>query len=214
MVYPIAKCTIIPFIKLWVRKINGLENLPKDKGFVVACNHGSYFDDAALPCTVMPEINKYFHIYVNSFFFKIFFSRIILKWGRCIPVDVGKRKPTRTNKKAFKDALNYLKKGEAVGIFPEGHRSYPDKMRQGKTGVAKLALTAKVPVIPIGIDGSRNIMPLEKFGPRFKRCTVNIGKPIYFNRYYGKEDNKKVLRSVTDKIMKRIAKLANDKYDY
>ncbi|MBW2979864.1 1-acyl-sn-glycerol-3-phosphate acyltransferase [Candidatus Woesearchaeota archaeon] len=214
MVYSIVKYTLGPLVKLWTRKVNGLNNLPKDKGFIIACNHGSYFDDIALPCTVIPKINKYIHIYVNSYFFKIFFFRIFLNYGRCIPVDVGKGKPTRTNKKAFKDAINYLKIGEYVGIFPEGHRSYPDRMRPGKTGVAKLALTAKVPVIPVGIDGSKKILPLGAFWPRLKRCTINIGKPMYFDGYYGKENNKKVLRLITNKIMKRIAKLAKDKYDY
>lgn len=214
MVYTLAKLTLIPFTKLWIRKINGLDNLPKDKGFVVACNHGSYFDDVALPCTVIKKINNHFHIYVNSYFFKIFFFRIFLKYGRCIPVDVGKGKPTKTNKKAFKDAINYLKIKEPMGIFPEGHKSYPDRMREGKTGVAKLALAAKVPVVPAGIDGSKKILPLGAFWPRLIRCTINIGKPMYFDKYYGQENNRKILKLVTNKIMKRIAKLANDKYNY
>ena len=214
MVYPIAKHTVSPFIRLWISKINGLNNLPKDKAFVLACNHGSYFDDLALHSVLLLRINKYLHIYVNSYFFKVAFFRMMLRWGRCIPVDVGKKKPSQANKKAFKDALNYLKKGEPIGIFPEGHRSFPDKMRPGKTGVAKLALTAKVPVVPMGIEGSRNIMPFGKFGIRFKRCTIKIGKPMYFDQYYGKENNKKVLKLVTHKIMKKIAKLANDKYEY
>jgi 1-acyl-sn-glycerol-3-phosphate acyltransferase len=214
MVYPFAKRTIVPFIRLWVRKINGSNNLPKGKAFIVACNHGSYFDDLALPCTVVPKTNKYLHIYVNSYYFKVAFFRIFLKWGRCIAVDVGKGRPTPTNKKAFKDAVNYLKIGEPIGIFPEGHRSYSDRMREGKTGVAKLALTAKVPVIPMGIDGSKKILPLSAFWPRLKRCTINIGKPIYLDRYYGKENNKKILKLITDNIMKKIAKLANDVYGY
>lgn len=214
MVYPIARYTTLSLVRPWTRKIIGLNNVPKDRGVIIACNHGGYFDDAILPCTIFRGMNRYIHIYVNSRFFKKPVFKMVLKWGKCIPIDVGKKKPTRTNKKAFKDAVNYLKKGELVGIFPEGHRSFPDKMRKGKTGVAKLALSAKVPVVPMGIEGSREIMPIGKFWPRLKRCTVRIGKPIYFEQYYGKENNKKVLRLVTDNIMKSIAKLANDKYDY
>lgn len=214
MVYPIGRYTILRSVRPWMRKTTGLNNVPKDRGVIIACNHGGYFDDAVLPCTIIAGMNRYMHVYVNNSFFKKPLFRPILKWGKCIPIDVGKKKPTRTNKKAFKDAIKYLKNKEIVGIFPEGHRSYPDSMRKGKTGVAKLALSAKVPVVPMGIEGSRKIMPLGKFWPRLKRFTVRIGKPMYFEQYYGKENNKKVLRLVTDSIMKKIAKLANDKYDY
>jgi 1-acyl-sn-glycerol-3-phosphate acyltransferase len=213
MVYPIGKLTLAAVVKLWIRKVTGLDNLPKSKGFIVACNHGSYFDDAVLPCTIVPKINKYLHIYVNSHFFKRFFFRLLLKWGRCISVDVGKNKSKKGNMKAFKEAIGFLEKGEPVGIFPEGHRSYPDKMRQGKTGVAKLALTARVPVIPVGIDDTREILPYGSSRLRLKRCNVSIGKPMHFDKYYGKENSKRVLRAVTDKIMKKIAKLANEKYE-
>ncbi|MFC1704864.1 lysophospholipid acyltransferase family protein, partial [Nanoarchaeota archaeon] len=113
-----------------------------------------------------------------------------------------------------KDSINYLKSGEPIGIFPEGHRSYSDKMREGKTGAARLALTARVPVIPIGIEGSKKVLPLGAFWPRLKRFTINVGKPIYFDKYYGKENDKKTLRLVTNKIMKQVSKLAKDRYDY
>jgi 1-acyl-sn-glycerol-3-phosphate acyltransferase len=215
MVYPIAKLTLGPFIKLWIRKIDGTKNLPKDAGFVVACNHGSYFDDLAIYRAVIPYANKYLHMYVNSSYFKFAILRFLFKWGRCIAIDVDKGKPSGANKKAFKDAIKYLKKGELLGIFPEGHRSYPDKgMREGKTGVARLALAAKVPVVPIGIEGSKKILPKGSRWLRFKRCNIRIGKPLYFEKYYGKGNNKKALKEVTHKIMKSIAKLAKEKYNY
>ena len=50
--------------------------------------------------------------------------------------------------------------------------------------------------------------------PKFKRATVNIGKLMYFNEYYGKDNNHKILRKVTDEIMEEIAKLSNQKYNY
>lgn len=215
MVYLITNKTLLAFIRLWIRKVEGLKNIPADKGFVVACNHGSFFDDLTLHAALIPKINKYLHIYVNSIFFKIWFFRIVLKHGQCIPIDVGKGNRGRmTNKKAFKAAIKYLKAGEPVGIFPEGHRSYQDRMREGKTGAVKLALTARVPVVPMGIEGSREILPRNAFWPRLKRCNIRIGKPIYLDKYYGKEENKKVRKLITNDIMKNIAKLAKEKYDY
>ena len=101
-----------------------------------------------------------------------------------------------------------------MGIFPEGHRSYEHKLREGKTGVAKLALASHVPVIPVGIRGSSKILPRDSYFLKFKRCEVNIGKPLYFEKYYKQQNNKKALKIVTHKIMKEISKLSNYSYPY
>ena len=77
-----------------------------------------------------------------------------------------------------------------------------------------MALGAKVPVLPVGLIGTFQILPKGKLIPGFKRAVVNIGRPMYFDRYYGKENNKKVLRLVTTKIMKEIARASNQRYDY
>ena len=124
MVYPIAKLIIPPFIIRCVKRINGLNNIPKSKAFIVAPNHASYFDDLAIPSIIMPLLNKKLHMYVNSRFFKNYFLKKFLYWGGSIPVDVVKTKYSKkVNAKAFNLALSYLKKKEPIGIFPEGHRS-------------------------------------------------------------------------------------------
>jgi len=215
MVYPIAKRTLVQFVRLYIRKIKGINNIPIKRGMIIACNHSSFADDLLLPCTIIPHLNKKLHIYVNSMFFKNPILRNFLYWGGCIPVDVGRRKKSeKTNIKAFKTAINFLKKDEIMGIFPEGHRSYDQKLREGKTGVAKLALSAQVPIIPVGIRGSSVILPKGAYCLRFKRCEVIIGKPMYFEKYYKQQNNKKVLKEVTHKIMQEISKLSNFPYPY
>jgi len=216
MVYAIVKPTLVPLIKLWVRKISGLQNLKKEKSFIFASNHGSFAEDLVLPIIIIPYLNKLVHIYCNDRFYKNRFLRKILQWGQCIPirVDDTSEDAKRMNKEAFALALKYLKKNEPVGIFPEGHRSLDGNLMEAKTGVAKLALTAKVPVIPIGAIGTYGIWPKGKRLPRLKRCDINIGEPIYLNKYFGKENNKKVLKEVTTLIMEEIAKLAKLRYNY
>ena len=106
-----------------------------------------------------------------------------------------------------------MKKGELAGIFPEGTRSPDGKIQKAKSGIANLAIAAKVPVLPIGIIGSHKILPKGNFFPRLKRCTINIGKPLVFKQYYNKKINKRMLDNVTRSIMKEIAKLAGQKYN-
>ena len=119
------------------------------------------------------------------------------------------------NNRALQKALYYLKNKEPICIYPEGHRTLDGQLQKAKTGVAKLALAAKVPVLPIGITGTFNILSKGRAIPKFKKCVViKVGKPLYFNEYYGKENDKKVLNVVTAKIMKEIAKLIKKKYNY
>jgi len=213
MVYPIGKIIIQLIMKIWMRKIYGLENIPKNKLFIIAANHASYLDDFAVWVTVIKHIDKQVHMYCNDWYYKIKLLAAFLKWGSCIPISVV-TKNKETNKKAFKIALQYLKKSEPIGIFPEGGRSDDGKLRQAKTGVAKLTLTAKVPVLPIGVVGSYKVFPKGAIFPKFKRFDVRIGKLIYFDKYYGNENNKKVLKEVTTLIMKEIAKLIGQEYRY
>jgi len=204
------------FISIYIKKINGLKNIPEYKAFIVAANHSSYLDDVIMPSIIGTYISKKQHNYVNSRFFKNYFLKKFLYWSGSIPVDVKKTKQSKKiNENAFKSALGFLKDNEPVGIFPEGQRSVDGKLQKAKTGVAKLALTAKVPVLPIGIINSHKILPKGKLIPKFKRCViVNIGTLMYFKKYYGKENNKKILRLITDNIMKEIARLSNQEYRY
>ena len=99
-------------------------------------------------------------------------------------------------------------------IFPEGKRSPDGKLQKAYNGSAKLALKAKVPVLPVGIIDSHEVLPKGKILPRLKRCEVKIGKLMYFYKYYNKKPNEKIYLQITRKIMKEIAKLIGQKYNY
>ncbi len=224
MVYPIAKHIIPPIYKLWLRKVEGLNNVPIDKPFIIAVNHSSYYDTLLLHTLIIPKINKNIHALVNRKYYDNFIIKGILNWGKCLPVFIGEKSKqatknnTRNNKKTIIEALKCLKKNEVIEIFPEGGRSYDGKLKKAYNGVAALALKAKVPVLPIGIIGSYKVLPKGKLFPRFKRCNVNIGKLMYFTKYYGKDYSEdkyeKTLESITRSIMKEIASLCNQEYNY
>lgn len=213
MVYPIGRLIVPPIANLWIKRVIGLENIPKDRPFIIAANHSSYLDDFSVVPVVIMRINKKVHMYCNDRFYKNKFLAAFLNWAGCIPISI-QTKNREINKRAFKLALDYLRKGEPVGIFPEGGRSVDGRLREAKTGIAKLALTAKVPVLPIGIIGSYKVLPKGARFPKFKRFDIKIGKLIYLNKYFGKQNNKKILKGVTNMVMKEIAKLTNLKYNY
>ena len=215
MVYPIAKCTILPIHRVWMGKVQGTDNLLKNEPFIIAANHTSYYDILTLPSIIIPKLNKKMSALVNSRYWKNFMAKAFLDLWECIPVFVGKQKNLKEkNRVSLEKAKKYLKDGRILMIFPEGGRSKDGKLKKAYNGIALLALKSEVPVIPAGIIGADKVLPKGKYLPRFKRCEVKIGKPIYFNKFYNKKINKKILDGVTRKIMEEIGKLIGQKYRY
>ncbi|MBU0615365.1 MAG: 1-acyl-sn-glycerol-3-phosphate acyltransferase [Nanoarchaeota archaeon] len=209
MVYPITKRVIPAIMKLWTKKVIGVENLPKDNfGFIVAANHGSYLDHFFLGSLITPKLNRVMHFIAKKEHFDSFIQRTWHNYLQAIPID-----REAGGEDALKHAVEALKNGEIIAIYPEGTRTRTGEIQRGKTGVARLLLAAKVPVLPVGINGSFEILPKGKWIPRLKRATVTIGKLMYFEKYYGKQNDKKVIREVTDDIMKDIARLAGKRYE-
>lgn len=215
MMYSFWQLIVFPIYRMWLRKVENIGKIPKNKPFIIAANHASYYDTLLVHSILIPKLNKKIHAFVNSSYWKYPIIKSILDKGESIPVFVKKEKDAEENNKiAFEKALRYLKKGEIIQIFPEGGRSYDGKLRKGYTGIAKLALKAKVPVVPIGIIGSDKILPKGKVLPRFARCDVRIGNKIEFSRYYNKKVNEKLLWDITRNIMSQIAKLTGLEYNY
>ena len=208
MVYPIAKRTLIPFFNLWLREINVVENFP-DGPFIIAANHASYMDHALIVGNVIKHKNRKVHFLSKKEHFDNLLKAMWHTYAGAIPLD-----RQSGGKLALKKAVKALKEGKIIAIHPEGTRSLDGKLIRGKTGTARLVLAAKVPVVPIGLIGTFEILPKGRYIPKLKRAAVNIGKPIYFDKYYGKLVTKKLLRKITNTIMKEIARLSKQRYDF
>ena len=211
MVYPIQRLIVPPLLKLiWIKEIKGVENIPSDGRFIATPNHQSYFDDWLMPTVVVWRLNKKLHMYVTRKFYKNFLSRLYLNHCECIPVETGDAPDKKkVNEDAFNQGRDYLARGEPMCIYPEGTRSKDGKLQQGKFGAAKLAIAEKVPILPIGISGTREVLPKGKSLPRLRKVIkINIGKPVFLDNFYGKED-KQSLKEATDYIMKEIEKAMN-----
>ena len=217
MVYSISKRALGFYCQLYVKKVEGLENLPMDKPFIMACNQESHIDAFLTTPIVLDKINKkIYHITrfgwgENKVGFlsklSLFITKPILtRWTGCMPT---------LKKGGMTDScIKLLRRGAIIGIFPEGKRNPSKTLLKAKTGAARIALAAKVPVIPIGIKHSHKILPIGAIVPRFKRAVINIGKPLYFDKNYNKAGNRKILEKVTREIMKNIASLCGKRYLY
>ena len=102
--------------------------------------------------------------------------------------------------------------GQLLGIYPEGTRSPDGRLYRGKLGVAKLALEAGVPVIPVAMIGTDKVQPIGKRVPNIRRVGMIIGEPLDFSRYAGMSEDRFVQRSVTDEIMYAIMRLSGQEY--
>ena len=191
---------------LYRPKAIGLENIPSDGPAILAANHQSFLDDLLLPL-VVPKRKVVF--LAKADYFDKWYLRWFFKGANVIPV---RRESKSDSEAALRAGVQALAEGRLVGIFPEGTRSPDARLYRGKTGVARMALEARVPVIPVAISGTFEAMPYDRKVPKPGRVTVRFGKPLSFDRHYETARDRFVLRSVTDEIMYELMTLSGQEY--
>jgi 1-acyl-sn-glycerol-3-phosphate acyltransferase len=200
-----------PWLRVLFRPwVEGLENIPAKGPAILASNHLSFSDSFILPLVVPRSI---VFLAKSDYFtgrgFKGWFSRLFFTGVGQVPVD---RSGGRASEAAIFTATRVLGEDSLLGIYPEGTRSPNGIMYRGKTGVARMALEAKAPVIPVAMISTFEIQPPGRLLPRLHRVGVRIGAPLDFSRYEGLEDDRFVLRSVTDEIMYSLMELSGQEY--
>lgn len=200
-----------PVLKLIFRPYaEGTENVPEEGPAILASNHLSYSDWLFMPLVIPRRVTfvakaEYFTTPgIKGWLQKTFFSGA----GQ-VPID---RSSGTAAAGAIASGLRILSEGDLFGIYPEGTRSHDGILYRGRTGVARMALEAKVPVIPVAVIGTDVVAPPGKIYGRFTRPHVKFGTPLDFSRYEGMEDDRFVLRSITDEIMYEIMELSGQDY--
>jgi 1-acyl-sn-glycerol-3-phosphate acyltransferase len=212
MFYWVVKAVLAPILRLLFRPwAEGAEYVPRTGPAVLASNHLSFSDHFFAPLPLPRKVvflakSEYFTGRgIKGLFSKAFFSGV----GQ-IPVD---RSGGEASERALATGLRVLASGQLLGIYPEGTRTPDGRLFRGKTGVARLALEARVPVIPCAMIGGFEFQPPGRITPRFKiRPGVRFGKPLDFSRYYGMQNDKLVLRAVTDEVIYEIMRLSGQEY--
>jgi 1-acyl-sn-glycerol-3-phosphate acyltransferase len=210
--YWVLKAILWPTVNLIVRPwAEGTDNVPREGPAILASNHLSFSDHFFAPLALPRKViflakSEYFTGRgLKGLLSKAFFSGL----GQ-IPVD---RTGGEAGERALRTGLRVLASGELLGIYPEGTRTPDGRLYRGKTGVARLALEARVPVIPTAMVGGFEFQPPGKIAPRLNiRPGVRFGKPLDFSRYYGLEKDRIVLRAMTDEIMYELMRLSGQEY--
>lgn len=197
MVYDISKHIFWPLISLFIKRLDGLENLPKPP-FIIASNHQSYIDGIILLflCAYYKNVKLY------TFATDVKFTGPI--WNAIFEHFGAIRIGGSTAK-----GLEKLRKGQALAIFPEGERTYTGEMKTvTHYGLGVLALNSKAPIVPVGIWTYDFWNRYKKFLNFKKNIKITIGKPIHFKLACTKANYKKATLAAMKEV-KRLARISH-----
>ncbi|HEX4220270.1 MAG TPA: lysophospholipid acyltransferase family protein [Acidimicrobiales bacterium] len=218
MAYWILKVILTPvFYVLWRVEVEGRENVPRRGPVVLAANHQSFSDSFFLPLVLRRRVtyvakSEYFESWHTSWFFRA---------AGQIPMNRG---GGDASQRALDTARDVLNGGAILGIYPEGTRAPDHRLHKGHTGVARLALGCGVPVIPVGLVGTRGVQPpgrrlmrpfhavTIRFGPPLDVARIQPGGPGHNGSHGSNEPDPDQLREATDELMAAIAELSGQEY--
>ena len=200
-----------PVLKLLFRPwVKGLDNVPAQGAAILASNHLSFSDSIFMPVMVpRPVVFLAKSEYFTGTGIKGRLTAAFFRLTNQLPMD---RSGGAASAQSLDAGMDVLKSGSLLGIYPEGTRSPDARLYRGKVGVARLALQARVPVIPVAMIGTDKVQPIGKRVPNIRRIGMIFGEPLDFSRYYGMEDDRLIQRSVTDEIMYELMRLSGQEY--
>jgi 1-acyl-sn-glycerol-3-phosphate acyltransferase len=188
----------------WRLKIEGAEHLPTSGPVLLAANHVSFIDSPIL----MFCLSRPIRFLGKAEYMESWKTRHLFPALGMIPVPRGGRRGALT---ALRTAVDALKRGDAIGIYPEGTRSRDGMLHRGHTGLAWIALKAKATIVPVGIIGTEHIQPPGAKFPKLRgTCLVRIGEPISTERYDSRD--RRAQRVLTDDVMFEISQLSGQRY--
>jgi 1-acyl-sn-glycerol-3-phosphate acyltransferase len=200
-----------PLMKLACRpRVRGSEHIPRRGGAILASNHLAVADSFFLPLMIRRRLTflakrEYFTTPgLRGWLKRRFFSAA----GQ-VPID---RSSGSAAQAALDTGVRLLAAGKLLGIYPEGTRSPDGRLYKGKTGVARMALEAGVPVIPVAMVGTDKVSPAGTKMWRPHPVEIRFGAPLDFSRYAGLAGDRFVERSLVDEIMYSLMDLSGQEY--
>ncbi len=211
MLYWVVKAFLTPILRTLFRPwVEGGDHIPVDGGAILASNHLSFSDSIFLPLVVPRKITFLAKAdYFTGSGFKGKLTKGFFAGVGQVPID---RSGGAKSEAALLTAKRILAEGSLLGLYPEGTRSPDGRLYRGKTGVARMALEAGVPVIPVAMVNTDVVQPTGQKIPTLGRVGVRVGAPLDFSRYAGMEGDRFVLRSITDEIMYELMLLSGQEY--
>lgn len=212
MLYWLLKYVLFgPF--LWVTgrpRLSGRANFPTEGAVLLVGNHLSVADWLFMPLLLPRRITFLAKSdYFTGTGIRGMFKRWLFAGSGQFPID-------RTNADAAQAAMDagmeVFSRGNVLCIYPEGTRSPDGRLYRGKTGPARLALRAGVPVVPVGVVGSEDYVRRILGFSRPGRVRVLIGEPLDLAPWAGRVGDRVAEREITDELMRRIQALTGQEY--
>ena len=205
--YEVARVLTAPARRGLVRlDLQNPENLPTEGPAIVVANHLSFFDSVLLMFALPRPVSMLGKAEYTD--------KWITRWLFCgagmIPV---RREDPGDLVRAFEQVGAVLDRGEVVGMFPEGTRSRDGLLHRGHSGAAHLALTTGVPLVPVGIIGTDQILPSgTRLVRPFRHATISVGEPIGVAETGFTKSSNRARREITDRFMGEIRSLCRQDY--
>jgi 1-acyl-sn-glycerol-3-phosphate acyltransferase len=176
-------------------RARGVENLPAEGGFVLACNHVSSFDPWPLGMPLWPKRQLRFMAKSELYWWPLTY---VLNGAGAFPVRRGQR-----DAQAIETAVELVRAGHPVAMFPEGTRRTKGLVKKfearPRTGAARIALEGNVPLVPAAVAGTDGLM-------RFRQVRTAYGPPVDIDDLRGEEISV-AAKEATDRLMARILEL-------
>lgn len=177
-------------------RVQGRENLPRSGGYVLSCNHLSNFDPWPLGMPLWPKRWLRFMAKAELYWWP---ARYVLDAAGAFPVHRG-----LADVRAVETAIRLAREGNVVVMFPEGTRRTKGLVKKhqarGRSGAARIALEAEVPLVPAAVAGTDRLLRL---GP----LRVAFGAPVELKDLRASGDMRRASHEATDRLMGRIAEL-------
>lgn len=193
MFYKIMRLIVYPFIRLFIRVEHfGMENIPKNKGYILCANHLSIADVFVLAVPVKAQIcymgkGELFRFPPVKWFFRALGSFAVQRGqGDTAAIDY---------------ACEIIEKGKILGIFPEGTRSKTGEIGKPKSGAALIAMRTKGDMLPVSIRYSTGKFKL------FCKATVRVGELIPYEEPPAEESQRATIRRISNQVMDEIKRL-------
>jgi 1-acyl-sn-glycerol-3-phosphate acyltransferase len=167
--FPLRALLAPAFTLAFRGSVEGRQHFPQTGAAILAANHASFLD----PILIGMRARRPVRFVVSQEFYADPRLNAILRWFGAIPVggDAG-------TIRAFRRIADVIRRGELLGIFPEGGITRDGAMRPFRAGAAVIALRAGVPVVPIHVGGTFEAWPRVARWPRLAPVSLRVGPPI------------------------------------
>lgn len=176
----------------------GLENVPDSGGVLMMANHASYLD----PVYIGSAVNRNMRYMARSTLFKPWIIERFLLSINAFPVHRG-----APDRKAIRQALKVLEGGDLLLIFPEGTRTIDGSLGEAQAGVGLIAHKTAAPVMPVFLNGTRNVLPRNAKMLKPAKVTISFGKPLDMEHYRRSKASRETYVEIGEEIMAKMSEL-------